>query len=289
MMIDRCQFISNEQGINVEARTTIGFNANANDVKIRECRVSRFKHFCIIAGTGTLITGNHWFHGDDDPNGVRKGGIVITIPNCKTAITGNYVDNNFIEWTNEHDATPALGTQFSFGGLTVTGNIFTANNMATWFNWIVIKPYGPNHFIHGLTVTGNVFRILNGKINRIEAVDTTFADLDYSRLRNVVFAHNTYNGVDHITFNPVVITHNQSSNASTWTVDTEATLPFEGYARYVTAVVPDNRITDSSSQTVYDTPWTNTRQGAQQDKIQLNWSRSCKGKVNVTIRVDDPT
>ena len=46
-----------------------------------------------------VITGNHWFHGDQETNGVRKGGIVFTTTNLKTLITGNYVDNNFIEWT----------------------------------------------------------------------------------------------------------------------------------------------------------------------------------------------
>lgn len=289
MMIDRCQFVSNEQALDVEQRTSIGFNANANDVKIRDCRVSRFKHFCILGGTGSLITGNHWFHGDDDPAGVRKGGIIITTPNCKTAITGNYVDNNFIEWTNEHDATPALGTQYSFGGLTITGNIFTANDTASWFNWIVVKPFGPDHYIHGLTVTGNVFRTLNNNIQRVEAVDTTFADLDFSRFRNVVFMNNTFNGINDQTFSPVTISHSQASNASTWTIDTEATLPFGGYARNVTAVVADGEITDGSSQTVYDAPWSNTQQGAAKDQVQLKWSRACKGKVNVTIRVDNPT
>lgn len=289
MMIDRCQFVSNEQALDVEQRTTVGFNANANDVKIRDCRVSRFKHFCVLGGTGTLITGNHWFHGDDDPSGVRKGGIIITTPNCKTAITGNYIDNNFIEWTNEHDATPALGTQYSFGGLTITGNIFTANDTASWFNWIVVKPYGPNHYIHGLTVTGNVFRTLNQNINRVEAVDTTFANLDFSRFRNVVFMNNTYNGISDQTFSPVMINHTQSSNATTWTIDTDAVLPFGGFARNVTAVVADGEITDSGSQTVFDAPWSNPEQGLNKDQVQLKWSRACSGKVNVTIRVDNPT
>jgi hypothetical protein len=173
--------------------------------------------------------------------------------------------------------------------LTITGNIFTANDTASWFNWIVVKPYGPNHYIHGLTVTGNVFRTLNQNINRVEAVDTTFANLDFSRFRNVVFMNNTYNGISDQTFSPVTINHTQSSNATTWTIDTDDVLPFGGFARNVTAVVADGEITDSGSQTVFDAPWSNPEHGLNKDQVQLKWSRACSGKVNVTIRVDNPT
>ncbi len=109
MMIDRCQLISDEQAVPVANRVSIGFNANANDVKIRDNRTSKFKHFCVLAGSGNLMTGNHWFHGDDEVNGVRMGGIVLTLPNPKSIFTGNYCDNNFIEWTNEHDSDTGLG------------------------------------------------------------------------------------------------------------------------------------------------------------------------------------
>ena len=78
ILIDRCQFLSDEQALPVSQRKTIGFNVNGNDIKIRDTRVVRFKHFCILHGTGHLITGNHWFHGDNEVNGVRLGGIVRT-------------------------------------------------------------------------------------------------------------------------------------------------------------------------------------------------------------------
>lgn len=97
MLIDRCQFLSDEQALPVSQRKTIGFNVNGNDIKIRDTRVVRFKHFCILHGTGHLITGNHWFHGDNEVNGVRLGGIVLTSANCMSVITGNYIDNNYIE------------------------------------------------------------------------------------------------------------------------------------------------------------------------------------------------
>ncbi len=288
LTIDRCQFLSNEMDQPVSNRTTIGFNANANDVKIRDCRVVRFKHFCLLAGTGNLIVGNHWFHGDGETDGVRKGGIIFTTPNAKSVITGNYIDNNFIEWTNEHDETPALGQQYSFGGLTITGNIFTANDVADWFNYIVIKPYGPNHYIHGLSVTGNTFRVLNGSIQRVEKVDTTFADLDYGRMRNVLFQGNTFNGVQEEVENPAMIEHSQDTASSAWVVDTAPLLPFGGRSRTVESCTPNGAITNASNATQFVSPWIDASYGTAQSQVRLVWPSAVKGKVWVKARMDKP-
>ncbi len=286
MMIDRCQLISEEQGVAVADRTTVGFNANANDVKIRDNRVSKFKHFCVLAGSGNLISGNHWFHGDDEVNGVRKGGVIMTLPNPKSVFTGNYCDNNFIEWTNEHDSSPALGTQFSFGGLTITGNIFTTNDVADWFNFIVIKPYGPNHYINGFSVVSNVFRSINGSIDRVEHVDTTFADLDLTRTRDLTFSGNVYHAVNEPAANPVVLTHGQSTAATTWVMDTDTALPFGGIARFVDAVMPDGAITNASGSRVFDQPWGEAAQGEDDRFVHLHWSAPVKGDVRYQVRTD---
>ncbi|WP_342076580.1 glycosyl hydrolase family 28-related protein [Yoonia sp. SS1-5] len=287
MMIDRCQLISAEQAIPVADRTTIGFNANANDVKIRDNRTSKFKHFCVLAGSGSLISGNHWFHGDDETNGVRMGGIVITSPNPKSVFTGNYCDNNFIEWTNEHFSDPALGAQFSFGGLTITGNIFTTNDVADWFNFIVIKPYGPNHFINGFSVVSNVFRSLNGRIDRVEHVDTTFADINYDRTRDLNFSGNVFHNVNEPVQNPAFLTHTQSTEATTWLVDTGTALPFGGRAKYVDVVTAEGAITNAGGSRVHDFPWTEGEQGADLRSVHLNWSQAVKGRVRYQVRMDE--
>ncbi|WP_296423318.1 glycosyl hydrolase family 28-related protein [Yoonia sp.] len=287
MMIDRCQLISGEQEVPVSGRVSIGFNANANDVKIRDNRTSKFKHFCVLAGSGSLISGNHWFHGDDEVNGVRKGGIVITLPNPKTVFTGNYCDNNFIEWTNEHSSEPALGVQFSFGGLTITGNIFTTNDVADWFNFIVIKPYGPNHYINGFAVVSNVFRSLNGKIDRVEHVDTTFADLDFSRTRGLNFSGNVFHNVSEPVQNPANLTHIQATAATTWTMDTGTYLPFGGRARFVDAVMPQGAITDAGDVRTHDFPWAEGEQGANLRSVHLNWRVPVKGTVRYQVRMDE--
>jgi hypothetical protein len=288
MLIDRCQFLSSEQDLNVADRHTIGFNANGNDVKIRDCRIVRFKHFCVLAGTGTLISGNHWFHGDNVTDGIRKGGIVITTPNCKSVITGNYIDNNFIEWTNEHDSSPALGVQYSFGGLTLTGNIFTVNDVAPWFTWIVIKPYGPGHYIHGFAVVSNVFRALNGAIDRVESVDTTFADLDYGRMKNVSFLHNTFNAVVNEAINPASIAFTQGSASATWTISAAPYMPFGGRARVVEQVVAEGRLISSAGATVYEMPYVETEIGTNKDEFRLRFGTACRGSVRVLARMDLP-
>ncbi len=288
MLIDRCQFLSNEQPIRVQDRTTIAMNANANDVKIRDNRVVKFAHFTIMNGTGHLIQGNHWFLGDGETDGIRNGGLVFTTPNLKTTVVGNYIDNNFIEWTNEHDATPDFASQYSFGGLTITGNIFTANDVAPWFNYVVIKPYGVGHYIHGLNMSGNVFRVLNGNITRVDYVDETFAALDMNKARNVVVQGNTFNSVDEPCYNPVTIRHEEASDATDWYAETGTLLPFGGLTKSIQGIVPDGRILTGASTTVTDFPFAALKQGPDQNQVRIGWNTACRGEVHVTVRMDVP-
>jgi hypothetical protein len=99
-MVDLCQFLSNELDVPAQDRTTIALNVNANDAKLRENRVVRFAHFAILGGSGHLVIGNHFFHGDDLPAGARRAGIVFTSTHARSLLTGNYIDNSFNEWSN---------------------------------------------------------------------------------------------------------------------------------------------------------------------------------------------
>ncbi len=103
LQLDRNQFLSNEQSLNVANRTTIGFNVNSNDTKIRDNRAVRFKHFAVMNGTGHMILANHFFQGDNAQTDQRTAGIVLSENNCMTILGNNYIDNCWIEWTNEHD------------------------------------------------------------------------------------------------------------------------------------------------------------------------------------------
>jgi Pectate lyase superfamily protein len=288
LTVDQCLFASNEQDIPAQTRTTIAFNINANDGKIRNNRASRFGTFGVMAGTGHILAGNHFFGGDDENNGTRKAGIVFTTPNLKTFLTGNYIDNSYIEWSNEHDAAPDYDAEYSFGGLTITGNIFTCNDVGAWFRWIIVAPKGPGHFINGFSVTGNAFRTINGTIDRVEKVDTTTAGLDFGRMRNVVFENNTFNGVDQLTASPVTVEHVQNTAADTWVVNAGDFMPFGARVRCVPAVVPEGAITNNGNTAQYLAPYALVEQGAGGRFAHLRWPSNVKGRAQVTVRCDTP-
>ncbi len=288
LQLDRCHFVSSEQTVAATARTSIAFNVNANDAKIRDNRFERFRHTGVLFGSSHLIVGNHWFQGDDLVDSPRLGGMIFTQPNVNSVLTGNYIDNCFIEWTNEHDAEPDFGVEFSFGGLSVTGNIFNAIDVASWFNWFVIKPHGSGHFIQGLSVTGNSFRAINGNIDRIETVDTSFAGLDFGRSRNILFEGNTFNAVSQATINPITLEFIQASDAVDWSLDPSGYLPFAGWSRNVTAVVCENAITNDVGADVFANPHVTTNFGAANNLVRLRWPEACKGRVIMTTRMDNP-
>jgi hypothetical protein len=288
LQIDRCHFTSDEQSVAATARVSLGFNVNANDAKIRDNRFQRFGTTMVLHGNGHLIVGNHWFQGDNVTDGPRVAGLVFTYPNVKSVVTGNYIDNSFIEWTNEHDAAPDFAAEFSFGGLTVTGNIFTVNDAASWFAWIVVKPYGAGHFLQGLSVTGNSFKSLNGTTDRVEKLDDSIASLVFGSVRNVVFDGNTFNGIGQVTQNPVTVEFDQASEATDWQVDVGAWLPFGGKAREVTSVVAEGAITNAGAAPVFAMPYVTTETGTGQNEVTLTWPEAVKGRVHVTARVDKP-
>lgn len=286
--LDNCQFISNEQGFRAQDRTTLVFNANSNDIKIRNNRAVRFAHFGIVAGSGSIFVGNHFFGGDEETNGVRRAGLVLTLPNSKTYITGNYIDNCFVELSNEHDDRPEYSSEFSFGGLTMTGNVFTAQDTGPWFRWIVITPRGPGHFVSGLAVTSNVFRTRNGDIDRVEMVDTTHATLAFNSFRNVTFEANTFNGVVQPTASPVMVEHTQNTVADTWVIDASAYLPFGARARNVMGLVSEGPVSNASNVNQYIMPYVLVEQGLNQAFVHVKWQSPVKGRVQATIRCDNP-
>ena len=286
--LDNCQFISNEQGLRAQDRTTLVFNANSNDIKIRNNRAVRFAHFGIVAGSGSMFVANHFFGGDEETNGVRRAGLVLTLPNSKSYITGNYIDNCFVELSNEHDDRPEYSSEFSFGGLTITGNVFTAQDTGPWFRWIVITPRGPGHFLSGLAVTSNVFRTRNGDIDRVEMVDTTHATLAFNSFRNVTFEANTFNGVVQPTASPVMVEHTQNTVADTWVIDAAAYLPFGARARNVMGLVAEGPVSNASNVNQYIMPYVLVEQGLNQAFVHVKWQSPVKGRVQATIRCDNP-
>jgi len=289
LMVDLCQFQSNELDVPAQNRTTIALNVNANDAKLRSNRVVRFAHFAILGGSGHLVVANHFFQGDDQIAGPRRAGIVFTSTHARSLVTGNYVDNCFIEWSNEHDAEPGFSNELSFGGLTISTNIFMAIDVAASFRWIVVTPRGAGHFLNGLVVTDNAFRVVNGSVERVEAVDTTFATLDFGRMRNVTFEANAFHSVGQFTISPLVIEHNQTTEAATWVVEAGPFMPFGGRARAVTGIVPEGAVTNASNVAQFAFPNVLVEQGTARNQAHLRWPSAVKGRALVTVRCDNPT
>ncbi|MEQ3712084.1 MULTISPECIES: glycosyl hydrolase family 28-related protein [Lentibacter] len=286
--VDRCQFLSDENNVPAQDRVSIAMNANGNDIKLRNNRVVRFKHFAIIAGSGSIITGNHFFQGDGVSNGLRLAGIVLTGTNCRATVDGNYIDNCFIEWSNEHDDEPEFNSEFSFSQLNISNNIFLASHVAPWFSYIILKPHGAGHFINGLNVQGNFFRIIGGTIERVERIDTSFADTNFSRMRNITWRDNMYNAVDVATVNPLISTHSQETESDKWIVSGSPQLPFGGWARKVEALVAEGPIRNAVNVKRYEMPYVDLAQGADNDTIHVNWSQPVRGDIVISMRMDTP-
>jgi len=287
MQIDRCQFLSNEQNEDAPLRTSIAFNTNCSDVKVRDNRCVKFRHFGVIAGTGNILSGNHFFQGDGVTDGPRTAGLVLTGVNAKTTFEGNYVDNCYIEWGNEHDAAPDFTSGLSFHGLTLNGNIFFSTASAPWMNFILIKPYGSGHFINGLSVCDNLFKKTSGpQLEAVDGVDTTFATLDNDRFSDLLFTGNTYHGIVKRTENPVTVRHVQNTASETWNVDLTSVSPFGAAVRAGTAFLPEGPLKSASNVTIYITPYAEPEQGAGGRTLQLRWQQSVSGTAQVTARFD---
>lgn len=287
MLIDRCNFLSAEDSLNVSQRKTIGLNSNGNDVKLRDNRATRFRHFALLGGANNIVTGNHFFQGDNVNDGTRSAGLIIASTHASTIVSSNYVDNCFIDWTNEQDHAPEFNTEHSFSAVSITENIFLCNDVAPWFSFIVVKPHGAGHFISGVNITGNKFRSLNGTINRAERVDTSFAGLDYGRCKNIVMKGNSYHGIIQQVSNSAEIKHQQLTAASTWVIDTSSHLPFDGRAAAVDSVVANGPIRTASNAVQFNMPYVKLAQGANQDQVHLIWPTSVKGQVAVLARMDN--
>ena len=289
MFVDMCQFLSNEQSLPAGDRVSIAMNVQANDVKLRNNRVVRFAHFAVVKGTGHLIHANHFFQGDDLPSGVRRAGLIFTQTNVSTVVTGNYVDNCFIEWGNEHDSSPEFNNEFSFGGLNIVGNVFIASNTTSAFRWMVVKPYGPGHFLNGFSMTGNSFRVFNATIDRVEMLDASISTLDFTRTRNVRVEGNSFNQVAQAIMNPVIVTHTQATAADTWSISAGGFIPFGGRIRMAESVMPEGPVSNAANTVRYGFPHALVGTGAQFNEAQLKWGEAVKGKAIVRMRMDMPS
>ncbi len=134
----------------------------------------------------------------------------------------------------------------------------------------------------------NTFRVFNATVDRVEMVDTSFANLDFTRSRNVRVEGNTYNQVAETIQNPIVISHTQNTAADTWVVEGGTYIPFGGRIRMVESVMPEGAITNAANATRYVFPNALVGQGAGGSQAHLRWGEAVRGKVTAVIRMDVP-
>lgn len=287
--IDQCEFLASDADLLVQDRTSVGFNTNKNDAKIRDNRCINLKHFGIIGGNGNLVLGNHFWQLDTAAQGERTAGLILTDKRSKTTINGNYIDNQFIEFSNEYQNDGAASSGEVFGRVSIVGNIFTGTQVPDWFRFIVMAPKGTGHKLVGINVVGNTFQLFGGsQIDRVDAVDTSQGSLNFSATENLVWEGNAYGAVSVSTASPALVEISRGAANSTWQVDTEGKLPFGGHALGVDSVTAHGPLLNSSGGVQTVSSWVETQKGAAQDRVDLRWTVPVTGTVQMKIRVDKP-
>lgn len=218
-----------------------GVVTTSNDFKFLGNRVTTCKHHQIHHGGGILINGNHWWGGDN-------AGLVMTGREYKSTVIGNYIDNNWIELSDEA-ANLAAGEKY-IGLINITGNHFTSNNApaASW-RFIKVAPHIVDRQLAEIDFTGNTLKdFANGSIPfRIDGIDTTNGTIDHTVRKRVFFANNGFKGIGHITADPhtQIVVIEDGDDDDTFDADFDNMLPFEGRAQQCTAFVPHNTFSPS--------------------------------------------
>ncbi|MEP5732180.1 MAG: glycosyl hydrolase family 28-related protein [Sulfitobacter sp.] len=286
IILEGNQFLSGEAGMDAPLRHSIGFNTNADDAKIRNNRATKFRHFGLLGGVNTLFSGNHLVQGDDAVNGLRTAGVIVGRSYVSTIVSQNHLEDCAIEWTNEADAEPAFESGVSFCGLSVTDNVFLCGDVAPWFSFIAVKPYGVGQFLNGVAITGNRFHSPTNVIDRVDRIDTTFAEMDMAQCKSVSMTGNSFIGVAAQVSNPALVDHSQNTVANAWAVNASGHLPFGGEAVKVDAVVALDEVRDINDALQFAMPHAGPSHGAQRDQVQLIWPVAVRGRVQASIRMD---
>ncbi|MFS4438630.1 glycosyl hydrolase family 28-related protein [Paracoccaceae bacterium GXU_MW_L88] len=284
LSIESCQFVSSEGSKLAIQRRSIAFNTNKNDMKIRDNRALYFKHFAVMAGGGHLVSGNHFFQGDSGTAGGRTAGLIIGATNCKTSLIGNYVDNCWIEFTNEFDETPSGDSSLAFGSFAITGNIFTAHKIPSWFSFIHIRPIGTGHSLDGISITGNNFKVFGGSpINRVDRVNFSGGRIDHKKSRAIDMHSNTFFGVDQRTQSPQSVKVSSRGRLLRYWNSGPVILPFFGETLTCDGFAPMGKL---EAQGGAPLPDIQTSFGKRGHYVRLDWGKEVRGEAVVRIRSD---
>lgn len=165
--------------------------------------------------------------------------------------------------------------------------MFFASNATPFMTFILIKPYGPDHYINGLSVADNLFKETNGpELDAVDGVDASIAPLDLTRANDLLFAGNTFHGVTKRTENPVVRRAAEPSVAQVWDIDLSDALPFGCEAVAALSALADGVIENAAAEPVHAMPHALSRAGAGGQSVQLRWPEPVRGAVYLTARCD---
>ncbi len=279
--MDRCLFNSRERNTSPTKRTTIAVSTRKHDIKIRDNVATYFRHFAFMDGSGHVIHGNHFFQGVPGGATERSAGIVITFKRAKTVIVGNYIDNSWIEITDEQSAYYGDKSSSVFGSVSITGNIFTANTVSNDFSWLKIRTNGKNSTIDGYICTNNTFYVTGSNtVYRVDRVVDDRGQLDMSRCVNLRFENNSFEGVNQATITPVTRTIKQGTAKSKWVADFSKFLPFNGQVLRAESVVALEDLSPNNYPSI------GLAKGANGQSAELNFPQSTKGSVSLKVGAD---
>ncbi|WP_112323184.1 glycosyl hydrolase family 28-related protein [Oceanibium sediminis] len=286
--IEQCEFNASDSADPIATRKSVGFNTNKNDPKIRDCRAINLRHFGVLSGNGNIVNGNHFWSDEPDDPGDRTAGLVFTDKKSKSTITANYIDNCFMEFTNEHQADARNSSNEVFGRVSIVGNIFTGTKVADFFTFLVMKPIGNGHRMDGISVIGNTFDLFGGAvIDRVDEYDDSLGSFDLRETVDLVFEANTYGSVRQRTQSPALFDHVQAAASNVWSVDASDVLPFGSIALGVDSVTPHAPMVSGGTPFI-GVPWVATQRGANDKRIDLNFPTPVSGRVQLRIRGDKP-
>ncbi|MHC8945934.1 hypothetical protein ACYX78_14805 [Advenella incenata] len=233
LQIDNCQGSSSthERGLPPEERQSIFCTVSTNDCKFRGNYVWEFRHTLVLHGSGNVLTGNHFWQGqqktagEDPALNTRTASIILTSANNKTNITGNYIDNSWIELAN--DNTTAQNWPLG-GGVTITGNQFTTVSKIGTYGFIALAPYKANSTCARISVVGNVFKNVDGgdhgtvvpmeKADVIIVPQGSNGSIDRSQVSQIYWRANSYSQVKKSTSSELTIEKVVAAGSETSTV-----------------------------------------------------------------------
>ena len=286
--IDNCEFLSTEYNTLAQERTTIAISLNSNDVRIRNNHAIRFRHFAFLSSALCIISGNHFWQGDNTASRNPTAGIVFTDRRSNSTLVSNYIDNCYIEVTNEHSPLEnGDANSPTFGDLIMTGNMFVAADVPNWFTFLRIMPYGNNHRLSGINMTHNTFNVFNGsQIDRVESLNLSNGSIDHSASEDIVFEYNVFNGVTRRTQNPAFVEVTQPTALAAWPYDHAQIVPFGGRVLSASSITALGPIQNAANVAQFSAPYVSVNQGAAGQAVAINWAAAVKGRVALQLRSD---